>query len=335
MPRVMVNQRASRDIRTLDEKTRSSPRSGGALRAALLLLGLLALVLGVFGAVYFDQFRSQPVPSVAERPAPAGEPQPAMPVMPPQLAVTTPEKAPLPATVPAVESPQPVPPPSAAVPTAPAPVAPPESAAPSEAAPSLAVISPAAAPANVAAAVPRYWIEFGAYDGEHYAGVLRQNLAALGIEATITTAPGKAGKRYLRVRTRGDSDHTTAAAEALKARNALHISPLLHRAMATAAPAAAMRNATGPGRHWVQFGAFHPRQDAENLAAKLLKNGLKAIVIERGYSHRKPLYRVRVGALADRAAAERIAEQGEAVLHSRDILIGQAPRAGPFAPPAR
>jgi hypothetical protein len=53
------------------------------LGATLLLLGLLALVLGVFGAVYLDQFQSRTAPQLAASQPPATGPVAPAPVTPP------------------------------------------------------------------------------------------------------------------------------------------------------------------------------------------------------------------------------------------------------------
>ena len=140
----------------------------------------------------------------------------------------------------------------------------------------LAQISPSAAPANVAAAAPRYWVEFGAYRGSFYADRLRQRLGKLGIEATITSAPGKHGHRYLRVRTAGDSDRAAAEAKLAKAHSALHIKPLLHRVAAVSPGAPRLAKPAPGGRHWVQFGAFRTRAGAERIRAKLRRERLSS-----------------------------------------------------------
>ena len=207
---------------------------------------------------------------------------------------------------------------------------------PDEEAQRLAQISPSAAPANVAAAAPRYWVEFGAYDGSFYADRLKQSLDKLGIEATVTSAPGKHGRRYLRVRTVGDLGRSAAEAALVKAHSALHIKPLLHRVAAISPGAVRLASPPPSGRHWVQFGAFRSRTGAGRILAQLHKNDLQAFVLEVKYSGRAPLYLVRVPGLSNRAAAERVAQQGAAALHSNDVLIGEsrvAPGLHPRPPP--
>lgn len=303
---------------------------------------LLALVLGVFGAVYFE--RHQPAaPQVAtNQPSP---PPAAGPVAPAPVAKAPPAATPAPENSSAAQA---VPPPESgaksATPAAPqTATAPPPSLSPSPATVhSLAQIEPTAAPANVAAAAPRYWVEFGAYEDAFYAARLKQSLSSLGIKATVTTAPGARGRRYLRVRSSDDNDHAAALAQLVKAQAALHIAPLLHRVAAVSPMATRAASAAPRGRHWVQFGAFRSRSGAEKILANLRKNGIQASVIERKYGSVKSLYLVRAAGLADRAQATGIAQQGAAALHSNDVLIGVSARvhtapgkALPQAPPSR
>jgi cell division protein FtsN len=199
-------------------------------------------------------------------------------------------------------------------------------------------VEPGAPPADVGDAAPRYWVEFGAYDGERYATVLKDQLHGLGIEADTATASGKGGKHYVRVRLARDTDRAAAQMIAQKAGAALHIEPLLHRVVAAAAIAATAPASPKIAGHWVQFGAFRPRRAADAVAARLVKNKIQATVLKTKNSTGTSLYLVRVEGLADRAAAEKIAASGGAVLHSKDVLVGEA-RAGPTpkgrAPPAR
>ncbi len=325
------------------------------------MLALLALVVGVFGAVYFEDAGIGSAPQVASNAsppaAPTAQPEPqapqAAPSPAPSLAAEPPKNkpqnqattgsaskppvAPIPAPQTA-QAPPIVPAPTASVPAETLPQNQPPNAAPSpdEEAQRLAQISPSAAPANVAAAVPRYWVEFGAYRGSFYADRLKQSLGRLGIKATVTHTHGKHGRRYLRVRTAGDSGRAAAEAELAKAHSALHITPLLHRAAAISPGAARLANPAPSGRHWVQFGAFRSRAGAERRRAQLRKNDLQAFVLETKYIGQAPLYLVRVPGLEDRAAAERVAQQGAAALQSNDVLIGEsrlAPGLHPRPPP--
>jgi cell division protein FtsN len=319
-------------------------------------MALLVLVLGVSGAVYFERNEA---PLLANN-------EPAQTQVQPQAAATA-EAQPAQAAAPAENKPQeqasvspesnPTTAPPSAPQAAPAPTSPPAPAvpAPSQTLPQtqaanpplspdseaqrLAQIAPSAAPANVASAVPRYWVEFGAYEGALYADRLKQSLDRLGIDATIANAPGKDGRRYLRVRTSGDSDHSTAAAQLAKAQSALHIAPLLHRATAispapTRPPEAKAAPAAG-GAYWVQFGAFRERRNAEQVLSQLRKNDIQASVIEQKNGGLKPLYLIRASSLSDQAQAEQIAQHGSAALRSHDVLIGESPVAGlhPRPPP--
>ncbi len=318
----------------MNQQKSTPKRSRTIWGAALLLACLLALVLGVFGAVYFAQNQPGTPNIVSNQLAPtaptAGPVSPAPVTAPPSVAqapqnnqttqsARPPESAlPQSAQAPAA----PVPPPAQAQ-TAP-------SAAPAAAiAQGLAQIAPSAAPANVAAAAPRYWVEFGAYDGAFYADRLKRSLDKLGIAATVTEAPGKHGKRYLRVRGADQGDRNAALAQLSKAQRALHIAPLLHRVAAAAPAAARVANRPPSGAHWVQFGAFRARGSAASMVAKLRKNNVQASVLETKISGKKALYLVRAAGLPDRAAATRVAQQGAAALHSHDVLIGESLRARP------
>jgi cell division protein FtsN len=190
----------------------------------------------------------------------------------------------------------------------------------------LSQISPTAAPANVAAATPRYWVEFGAYDTSHYADHLKQSLGQLGIDAIIARAPGKDGRTYLRVRTSGDSDRATAAAQLAKAQSTLHIDPLLHRAAAISpAPPRAPEAQAKPsaGAYWVQFGAFHDRRNAETMLSQLRENGIQVTVSERKNGDHKPLFLVRTATLPSYVQARQTARRGGSATHVADAFVGQ------------
>lgn len=321
----------------MDQPKSTSTRSRRTWGAVLLLTCLLALVLGVFGAVYFERHEPGTSPQVATSQPPASGPTAPTPVVPPPAAAPGPENSTPPQAVPPPES-APSQTAQGAPPAAPQPTPAPEAAAgappsPESEAQNLARISPSAAPANIAAAAPRYWVEFGAYEGAFYADRLKQTLDTLGIPATVTTAPGRDGRHYLRVRSQADNDRDAALAQLSKAQTALRIAPLLHR-VAAVAPAAARPapGAAATGEHWVQLGAFRTRGGAERLLTVLHKNDIQASVLERIYSSKESLYLVRVSGLADHAAAIKVAQQSATVLHSHDILIGESPRASGLHP---
>jgi cell division protein FtsN len=191
----------------------------------------------------------------------------------------------------------------------------------------LSEISPTAAPADVASAAPRYWVEFGAYDTAYYADRLKQSLGQLGIDAVIGVVAGKNGKTYLRVRTSGDSDRATAAAQLTKAQSALRIRPLLHRA-AAASPATprapeAQAKPTTKREYWVQFGAFRERHNARTMVSQLRKKDIQASVFEIKNSDLKLLYLVRASGLSSYAQARQTAQIGGAATRTSDAFIGQ------------
>lgn len=336
--------------RTLAKTKFTTKRTLRASGAALLLVCLLALVLGVFGAVYFEQ--NQPsAPQVASKAPPPPPPVP-MASAPPEAAAQPPAPTQAPensqasqAVVPPESQPAPPPPqtaeaqaapasPSVQTPSASAP--PPDQAAaapspepPASVAQSLAQISPSAAPANVASAAPRYWVEFGAYDTSFYADRLKQNLDKLGIAATVREAPGRHGRRYLRVRGADQGDRAAALGQRDEARRALGISPLLHRIAAVNPGATRTAKTRAKGAHWVQFGAFHSPRGADGMVAQLRKNNIQASVLKTKSNSKESLYLVRVSGLSDRAAAAQVAHQGAAALHSNNVLIGESLRGQP------
>jgi cell division protein FtsN len=306
-------------------------------------MALLALVLGVVGAVYFQGSGPGSAPQVAANapsPSPASPPVATSPVAPSPQAIGPPENKPQDQGAVSPESN--LPSPTATAPQtaqAPAPMANDAGKnlsqiqtsnalpSPDNEASRLAQISPTAAPANVAVAAPRYWVEFGAYDTSYYADRLKQSLGQLGIDATIANVPGKDGRTYLRVRTSGDSDRGAATAQLSKAQSALRISPLLHRAAAispapTRAPEAQAKPVSSGG-YWVQFGAFRERQNAEVMLSQLRKTDIQATVIERKSSANQPLYLVRIAGLSDRAQAVQTAHRGNTATRASDAFIGQ------------
>lgn len=330
--------------RTLAKTKYTPKRTLRASGAALLLACLLAVVLGVFGAVYFQQ--NQPsAPKVASNappppPAPMASAAPGVVAQPPaptqaqentQASQAVPSRESQPAPTPPQTAAAPAAPPASPAPVVGLPASPPEQAPaaatspepPPSVAQELARISPSAAPADIAAAAPRYWVEFGAYHGAFYADRLKQRLGKLGIAATVSEAPGRHGRRYLRVRGSDQSDRATAVAQLDEVHRALRIAPLLHR-VAAVNPGVARTAHTPPrGAHWVQFGAFRSRQRAESQVTQLHKKDVHASVLEVKSSGKEHLYLVRSGGLPNRAAAAKVAQQGAAALHSKDVLIGE------------
>ena len=323
-------------FRTLYETKNKTPPSRGTLAAALLLGCLLALVLGVFGAVYLDQFRAHTGPDIVLRKTAPVVASATPPEAGPSATVTPPENPPVAQAVTPPESPAPEV--AQAQPTTASTVTP-----LADIAPKLEQIAPAAAPAMVAAAAgPRYWVEFGVYEGKFFADKLTKSLDDLGIKATITTAPGRNGTRYLRVRTANESDQATAEAQVEKARTAFKITPLLHRtaaaatiappkaAVAPAATASAPKPSPKTGAYWVQFGAYSSEQGAREIANQLAKSGIQATVTKKTIQVPQTLYLIRAEGLPDRAEATSVAQKGSAVLHSSDAFVRKNLRAPPL-----
>jgi cell division septation protein DedD len=101
----------------------------------------------------------------------------------------------------------------------------------------------------------------------------------------------------------------------------------------------ALSSGTSSGAYWVQFGAFHEHQNAEQVLSTLRKSDIQASVIETKNGGLDLLYRVRVPNLSDRAEAERIARRGNAALHSNEVFVGgasgaTAPGLHPRLPPS-
>lgn len=314
----------------------------------MLLIGLLALVLGVFGAVYLQPAKTPQVASNAPVQPQAQPPAATTPAAPPpqaaepsenrpqEQATTPPESHPAPATPPEPQSAQ-APPASAPASSGALPQTQAANPLPSpdSEAERLAEISPSAGPSDLATAGPRYWVEFGAYNRNRasYADRLKQNLGEIDIDAMVGNASGKHGRHYLRVRTTDDSDHATATAQLEKAHAALNIAPLIHRAGSVSptpsrTPEAQAMAASHRG-YWVQFGAFREQQNAAQTLSELHKSGIQASIIEGKDGSDGPLYRVRVSSLASRAEAEQVAQQGSAALHSNDVMIRESRGATP------
>jgi cell division protein FtsN len=297
--------------------------------------------LGVFGAVYLQRADGPQIASNAPAQSQARPPTAFRPEAQPLQAVAPSENRPQEqaATPPESTSPPPMPPERQTA-QAPPSFAPAPSKilsqtqttnslpSPEAEAQHLAEISPSAGPADIAAAGPRYWVEFGAYNSAFYADRLKQNLGQVDIDAMVASASGKYGRTYLRVRTTDDSDHATATAQLTKARSALTIAPLLHRAgtispMPPRLPEAQTMAPSHRG-YWVQFGAFREQQNAEQTLSALQESGIQASVIERKDGSDGPLYLIRISRLASRAQAEQVAQQGSAALHSNDVMIRES-----------
>lgn len=307
-------------------------RRHGAVGAALLLGVLFIVVLGVFGAIYFDDF-----PGISYGPGPHAE----------TTAPTAPLAQTTPIPPPAIESPQapaanpnfaaaPVPPAMPPAPPMHAPLPPspspqvevtPAIAAP-QAAQTLAPINPAAGretPPGLAAR-PGYWVEYGAFRGVPAAERMKKLLSDQQITAQVTRTTGDDGV-YYRVRSAGNADRDRAAAALAKAQTALNIDPLLHRegeakAEAVYTPPPSPQEAAAPVKYWVQFGAYNIESYAKKLVVTLQHDGIAAELVTRPGAARRPFYFVRSPLLNDRNAAQRLAERGQTLLVS-DTLLGQ------------
>jgi cell division protein FtsN len=303
----------------------------GTVGAALLLGVLFVVVLGVFGAIYFDEFPgiSYGTGHHAETAAPAVPLVQSTPIAPAVSAPANPNfaAAPVPPAVPPappMTPPQPGPPPQVQA----APVI-----APPQAAQSLATITPAAGretPPGLAAR-PGYWVEYGAYRGSAYAERLKKSLSDQGISAKVTRATGDDGV-YYRVRSAATADRDVAAAAAARAQSALNIAPLLHRegeaAEAAYTPAPSPSTAA-PLKYWVQFGAYDSEYYAKKLVETLRRDGIASELVKRLGPERRPIYFVRSPLLPDRDQARQLAERGETALGSATLLGQTLPATAP------
>jgi cell division protein FtsN len=204
--------------------------------------------------------------------------------------------------------------------------------------------SPAASPPAKAAPPPPpkagdvYWVEYGAYATTHYAKRLRQSLAKLGLDTSLSYVPGRGGRHYYRVRSAAMPDRAAAQAAVAKAEKALNIAPLLHHehrrpSEPSAVAAVPAKSPHQPPRavhdphYWVQFGAFAVHGNAERLTARLRDHGIAASISPRRRASGRTLYFVRCSPLPDQASAGTVAKEAQAFLGTA-VLIGQSARHG-------
>ena len=270
----------------------ASPGTSRAVSVSLMLSILFALVLGVFGAIYFDQIRGD---QAANLPATA-------PDQSAQNAFST---------------------------TAPAQPGPDRNTAAANI-PPLGQINPAAGRANPAplqAAQSGYWVEYAAYLGPDYANQLVQRLDTMGLKAYVVTAPGVGGKQYYRVRSETGGDRAAAETASLKVSDALDIFPIVHRDGKTQLGAAAFTVPvpSPPGStltYWVQFGAYDLENYAKLYASKLHDSGIDATVIARQRPSGRVIYLVRSRPLSTADEAQALARHSQQLVGA-ETLVGQ------------
>jgi cell division protein FtsN len=268
----------------------ASPGTNRAVSLSLMLSILFALVLGIFGAIYFDQFRGDQAanspPAAADGSAQNTVSTPALPGPDQNIAAAN------------------IPP--------------------------LSRINPTAGRANPAplqAAQSGYWVEYGAYSGPGYADQLVKRLDTMGLKAYVVMAPGVGGKQYYRVRSATGGERAAAAAASLKVSDALDIAPIVHRDGKTQMSAAAFTPPIPslPGStltYWVQFGAYDIESYAMLYAGKLRDSGLDVTVIARQRPSGRVIYLVRSHPLSTSDEAQDLARRSQQLVGA-DTLVGQ------------
>lgn len=267
----------------------ATPGTGRAINVALLVSILFVLVLGIFGAVYFEGRGGQAVNPQAAAPAAAPPGNPAQNAAPAQ------------------------PGPGKNFATAPI--------------PPFEQVNPAAGPALLKAAQPGYWVEYAAFLGPDYANQLVKRLDRMGIKAEVARAPGAGGKQYYSVRSGIGSDRDAAENAALKVSNALDIFPIVHRDGQTQIGAAAFSVPIPPGAgavltYWVQFGAYDIESYARLYASKLHGSGLDVTIVSRRRASGRMIYFVRSPPLKTPEDARALVQRSQQLVGG-DTLVGQ------------
>jgi cell division septation protein DedD len=267
----------------------TTPGTGRAINVALLVSILFVLVLGISGAIYFDQSRGGQAAN-------------------PQAAV------------------QPAAPPENSVQKVPAQPGPGQNFAAAKI-PPLEQLNPTAGPALLKAAQPGYWVEYAAYLGPDYANRLVQRLADMGLKAYVVQAQGAGGKQYYRVRSETGGDRAAAEGAALKVSTALDIFPLVHHDGQSQTSAATFSAPIPPAAgskltYWVQFGAYDIESYAQLYANKLQGSGIDAAVISRQRPNGRVIYFVRSQPLNSPEDAQALAQHSQQLIGA-DTLVGQ------------
>jgi len=266
----------------------AAPGTGRAVNVALLVSILFVLVLGIFGAIYFEDHGGQTVNRQAALPSAA--------------------------------------PPGNSTQNVPAQAGPGQNFAATQI-PPVDQVNPAAGPALLKAAQPGYWVEYAAYLGPEYAKQLAKRLDGMGIKAEVVRAPGAGGKQYYSVRSGIGGDRDAAEDAALKVSNALDIFPIVHHDGQTRFGAAAFSVPIPPAAsemlaYWVQFGAYDIESYARLYANKLHDSGLDVTIISRRRASGRMIYFVRSPPLKTPEDARALAQHSQQLVGA-ETLVGQ------------
>lgn len=228
------------------------------------------------------------LPEVRIDPMPEPPPQPTEFNIPDTQAAPAPK--PVQAEPPRRETPAPTPAPAAVAPAAPVRETPP--AAPTT-------------PKPVSGG--RFVIQFGSYGEKANADKLVADLAKLGVSARADAVPGTGGRTLHRVRSGGYATRTEADAARLKAQRQIAglQSSVIEAPMGDAAQSSAPSAAAAATGFAVQVGVFSSEAAAAELATRLKSGGHAAFVQPIQVAGQGQRWRVRVGPMVQREAAQR------------------------------
>ncbi len=269
----------------------ATPGNGRAINVALLVSILFVLVLGIFGAIHFQDHGG----------GQAANPQAALPLAAPlgNSVQNIPAQPDLGQSIATANIPP------------------------------LGDLNPTAGPgpALLKAAQPGYWVEYAAYLGPDYAKHLVKRLAEMGIKSYYEPASGAGGKQYYRVRSEIGGDRAAAEKAALDVSAAFDISPIVHRDGQTRVGSAAFSlpipSSSGSMlTYWVQFGAYDIENYARLYAGKLRDSGLDVTIVSRRRASGRMIYFVRSPPLKSPEDAHALAQHSQQLVGG-DTLVGQ------------